>query len=394
MILENNLFGMEIDRRAAEIASFALEMKAREHDPRFFEREIDAHITVFDSVVFDSQELRYIGEIEHNRDLMESLSMLGAVGSLYCPDSSAVADVQRKLRSFNTDGGIFAEASFSRLMAIQSYLGVLASSYHCVITNPPYMTNKNITPSVSNWLSSHYSDERYDLCTCFISRGISFLKTGGYLAEITMQSWMFEASFERFRSALLDANSLSSLAHLGIKAFEGVGNDVVQTAAFVILHDRSSSKATFIKLDDCKDFLKKQSEFFVQKRRYSVNIEGIKRIPGEPLTAYWAPSPLFDAWQDSHKIEEFGDYTGSQNVTGNNNRYLRYFWEVSESSIVPGYWVPYAKGGNFRRYYGNITHVVDWRESTRLPRAPSAFSKLREKTGTSRKQAWISARTS
>lgn len=366
MILQNNLFGLEIDRRAAEIASFALEMKAREYDSRFFEREVDARITVLDPVVFNSQELRFLGRAEQKQALTESLRLLGEIGSLYRPDPDDASVMKLENASFKDDGSIFAKTASAKLRIVLSYLVVLSMSCHCVITNPPYMTNKNLTPSFSSWLSTQYTDERYDLCTCFVTRGLSFLKEGGYLAEITMQSWMFEASFERFRTSMLKRDSLLSLVHLGIKAFEEVGNDVVQTAAFVIRRDNFSSKATFIKLDDCKDYTKKQSEFFEQGRWYSVDTEGIKRIPGEPLTAYWVPSRLFDAWNECHKIEEFGDYTGSQNVTGDNNRYLRLFWEVSQLTVIPGYWVPYAKGGNFRRYYGNIIHVVDWREPARV----------------------------
>ena len=366
MILKNNLVGLEIDRRAAEIASFALGMKAREKDPHFFERDVDASIMVLDPVIFGSQELRLIGRVGQRQSLAEALSLLGEIGSLYHPDSDDVAMVEHEVRNFRSDGSIFAEAASSKLDAVLSYLMILLSSFHCVITNPPYMTSKNLTPAFSSWLSTRYADERHDLCTCFISRGISYLKEGGYLAEITMQSWMFEASFENFRASLLEKNSLSSLIHLGIKAFEGIGNDVIQTAAFVIRRDRFSSKAIFIRLDDCKDYVKKQSEFFEPSRRYAVDTEGIKRIPGEPLTAYWAPRPLFDAWCNCHGIEEYGDYTGSQNVTGDNKRYLRFFWEVSKSFIVPEYWVPYAKGGSFRRYYGNIVHVVDWRGPARL----------------------------
>ena len=365
MILENNLFGLEIDRRAAEIASFALEMKARERDPRWLEKDVDARIVVLEPVVFDSQELQLVKGVGQRVDLLDALALLGEAGSLYIPDTSELSLIKRAIDGAKRDGSIFSDTATKKLETVRGYLEVLSASYHCVITNPPYMTNKNLTPSFSSWLSSRYPEERYDLCTCFISRGLSFVKRSGFLAEITMQSWMFEASFERFRASLLESNSLSSLVHLGIKAFEGIGNDVVQTAAFVIRHDCASPEATFIKLDDCKDYLRKQTEFFEPRRRYFVDMGGIKRIPGEPLTAYWAPRSLFDAWNGCHTIEEFGDYTGSQNVTGDNNRYLRFFWEVSASSIRPGYWVPYAKGGNFRRYYGNIVHVVDWREPAR-----------------------------
>jgi len=365
MILRNNLFGLEIDRRAAEIASFALEMKARERDERFFERDVDANIYVLESVVLESHEAQLVPRLAGRKALMDAMAHLDEIGSLYVPDSNDEAVIERELAYVERDGSLFAESTISKLKVMLSTVKALSGSFYCVIANPPYMTSKNMTAFLSSWLSEQYPDERYDLCTCFISRGTSFARKNGFVAEITMQSWLFEASFERFRKGLLERSALTSLVHLGIKAFEGVGNDVVQTAAFILKNDGDVKEAEFIKLDDCKDYLKKQTEFFAPERHYSVDIEKLKRIPGEPLTAYWAPAPLFEAWNDCHCIEEFGDYTGSQNKTGDNDRYLRFFWEVSSSAIEPGYWIPYAKGGNFRRYYGNIIHVVDWRDSAR-----------------------------
>lgn len=150
MILKNNLVGLEIDRRAAEIASFALGMKAREKDPHFFERDVDASIMVLDPVIFGSQELRLIGRVGQRQSLAEALSLLGEIGSLYHPDSDDVAMVEHEVRNFRSDGSIFAEAASSKLDAVLSYLTILLSSFHCVITNPPYMTSKNLTPAFSS----------------------------------------------------------------------------------------------------------------------------------------------------------------------------------------------------------------------------------------------------
>lgn len=365
LILRNNLFGMEIDGRAAEIAKFALEMKAREKDSRFFKKCVDADVTVLETVIFESGVLSGAGPIAGATELLDAFEHMTEAGSLYVPAPGDMAAVDNAIANLHEDDLIEAIA-ISKLRTMKNVLEALSRKVHCVVANPPYMGSSSFNGWVSGWLRDRYPNEKSDLCTCFIKRSLSLAMANGYSAMITMQSWMFESSFERMRSETISKLYFSSLIQLGIKAFKDIGNDVVQTCAFCLCNTYSDiDRITAVKLDDVKNYEQKQAEFFNKARWYQIDINEIRAIPGMPFSAYWAPKELINAWSDCSYIEQFGTYTGSQNVTGKNDVYVRLHWEVCRSSIKEGYWVPYAKGGSFRRYYGNILHVVDWRQEAR-----------------------------
>lgn len=365
LILRNNLFGMEIDGRAAEIAKFALEMKAREKDSRFFKKCVDADVTVLETVIFESGALSGAGPIAGATELLDAFEHMTEAGSLYVPAPGDMAAVDNAIANLHEDDLIEAIA-ISKLRTMKNVLEALSRKVHCVVANPPYMGSSSFNGWVSGWLRDRYPNEKSDLCTCFIKRSLSLAMANGYSAMITMQSWMFESSFERMRSETISKLYFSSLIQLGIKAFKDIGNDVVQTCAFCLCNTYSDiDRITAVKLDDVKNYEQKQAEFFNKARWYQIDINEIRAIPGMPFSAYWAPKELINAWSDCSYIEQFGTYTGSQNVTGKNDVYVRLHWEVCRSSIKEGYWVPYAKGGSFRRYYGNILHVVDWRQEAR-----------------------------
>lgn len=365
LILQNNLFGMEIDGRAAEIAKFALEMKAREKDPTFFEKHIDANVTVLEPVTFEPGALDGAGPIASATKLLDAFEHMTEVGSLYVPAPGDMAAVNNAIASFSEDD-LLGMGMLRKLRTMQHVLKALSSRVDCVVANPPYMGSSSFNSWVSTWLKAEYPNEKGDLCTCFIKRSLSLAKTTAYSAMITMQSWMFESSYEKMRLDTMSKLYFSSLVQLGIKAFKDIGNDVVQTCAFCLCNSSSTvDRITAIKLDDVKSHEQKQAEFFNKERWYQIDINEIKAIPGMPFSAYWAPKELIGAWANCSYVEQFGTYTGSQNVTGKNDTYVRLHWEVSRSSIKEDYWVPYAKGGSFRRYYGNILHVVDWRQPAR-----------------------------
>lgn len=364
MILSKNLFGFEIDQRAAEIAKFALEMKARNKDAKFFERCIDANITVLNPIRFSEGDLEEAGMLAEHTELLDAFAHLDEIGSLYVPGLSDGIFIDNAIANIQQQSGMYAEATVSLMQQMKELNERLSRKYSVVIANPPYMTSKFFSPELSSYLSKHYKIDKFDLCTCFIQRGIDFAEQGSFVSEITMQSWMFEGTYDKFRNYILATCHIDSLLHLGIKAFKDIGNDVVQTCAFSLSKSDNDATSTFIKLDDCKDYYQKIEEFNNPERAYQVNLHSIAEIPGQPLTAYWAGS-LIDLWEDAKTIEDYGEYTGSQNVTGDNEKYLRLHWEISPDNIRKDYWVPYAKGGSFRRYYGNLLHVIDWREDAR-----------------------------
>lgn len=376
LILQNNLFGMEIDGRAAEIAKFALEMKAREKDTSFFDKHIDANVTVLEPVAFEPGMLEGAGPIASATELLDAFEHMTEVGSLYVSAPGDLVAVDNAIASFSEDD-LLGACMIKKLRTMKDVLEALSRRVDCVVANPPYMGSSSFNAWVSDRFKRLYPNEKGDLCTCFIKRGLSLAKSNGYLAMITMQSWMFEASYEKMRKQTLSKLYFCSLLQLGIKAFKDIGNDVVQTCAFALCNTTSDgNKFIAVKLDELKNYEQKQEGFFDKSLRYCIDISEIRSIPGMPFSSYWAPRELLDAWNCCSYIEEFGTYTGSQNVTGKNEVYVRLHWEVPCSLIGESYWVPYAKGGNFRRYYGNILHVVDWRLPARDFYSTNASSNL------------------
>lgn len=394
LILKNNLSGMEIDARAAEIAKFALEMKAREKDPEFFDKDLDADVCVLEPVSFGEGELAGCELLaEHN--LLDAFAHMTECGSLYVPKATDLPLVEKTVDQLRAKGDMLSQVALSKLESMREILTALSRRFSCVVANPPYMASSSFDAWASSWTKKNYPDEKSDLCTCFIKRGISLGSKKGYIAMITMQSWMFESSFEKLRRGSLANVAFCNLLHLGIKAFKSIGNDVVQTCAFSFSNQIFPEDAfDVIKLDDCKNYELKQEEFFNPDLRYRTSMEDIKSIPGMPFTAYWVSESIVKAWADCSYIEDYGIYTGSQNVTGKNETYLRFFWEVDHDSIQPDYWVPYAKGGNFRRYYGNLLHVIDWREPAREFYRTNSSSNLLDESLWYRKGITYSAVTS
>ena len=197
-ILKNNLFGCDIDKRASSLATFALHMKALLYNKRFFKNPILPNIV----------ELQSYGEFENIKEL----------GSLVKP------------KIINDNDGILGYESKEYKLQKE----ILSSTYHCVITNPPYMGNKKMPDNLKKYLQKHYPDSKSDLFAVFIERGLEFTKEKGFLAMITMQSWMFLSSFEKLRIKLLKNHKIDTLVHLGARAFEEIGGEVVQTVAFVL----------------------------------------------------------------------------------------------------------------------------------------------------------------
>jgi len=190
-----------------------------------------------------------------------------------------------------------------------------------------------------------------------------FVKDNGYTAMINMHGWMFIDSYVDLRYKLLRTKTIINLSHHGIKAFETIGNDVVQTCSFVFKNTYIKDFfATYIRLTDVKDYVKKTTAFFDKEYYYYIKSQSFLLAEGVPF-AYWVPQQFFENYRLGGVLTDFGVLTGTKNVTGNNDRFLRQFWEVDKNNISKSYWVPYSKGGFYNKYWGNITYVADWRKT-------------------------------
>lgn len=375
-IVENNLWGLDIDERAAQLAYFAVMMKARQYDRRFFAHPVQPN-------VYAIQESNWIGgafpfdmgNFLMSKEHQETLNYLiyafhdakeyGSILQLEQRDYAGFIETWELTASQTADKIgllLWYDAIKEAIPELAQIAIALTQKYQVVCTNPPYMGGRSITSKLGDKIQKLYPDGRQDLFAVFIERDFDFLKVNGFSAMITMHSFMFLASFEHLRENFL-RNNLISLVHLGIKAFDEIGNDVVQTASYVVRKtELPKYDSVFSRLVDCKDQSLKQTEFLKHHFLSTNKVADFLRIPGATL-AYWVPETFIENYEKYPALGSMIEMS-SLNKTGDNETYLRYWWEI-DKDCIGGRWIFYSKGGNFRRYYGNIDMVIDWSETAR-----------------------------
>ena len=244
-ILTHNLYGIELDERAGELAAFALTMKACARQRRFFKKRVQPHITVLEKVSFARGELaEYMGHVGRDlltQGLVETLQQFGEAdnfGSLIVPKVGNVADVLKVLEAKGIGDNLLLESTHKQVLSVLRMAEVLSPRYAVVVANPPYMGSKGMNGALSDWARKNYPNSKSDLFAMFIERNLDLTVKGGAVAMITMQSWMFLSSFEALRSRILDQHTILSMAHLGARAFDSIGGEVVSTTAFVLENAR------------------------------------------------------------------------------------------------------------------------------------------------------------
>ena len=240
-ILTHNLYGIELDERAGELAAFALTMKARARQRRFFNKRVKPNITVLEKVSFSREELdEYMGFVGRDlftyglRETLQQFSEADNFGSLIVPKVGNVADVLATLEAKDMAGNLFLAETHQRVLTVLRMAEALGPRYALVVANPPYMGGKGMNGRLSTWAKENYPNSKSDLFAMFIERNLDLTVKGGAVAMITMQSWMFLSSFEALRSRILNQHTILSMAHLGARAFDSIGGEVVSTTAFVL----------------------------------------------------------------------------------------------------------------------------------------------------------------
>lgn len=240
-ILTHNLFGIELDERAGELAAFALTMKARARQRRFFNKRVKPNITVLEKVSFSREELdEYMGHVGRDlfthglRETLQQFSEADNFGSLINPKVGHVADVLATLEAQDMASNLFLAETHRQVLSVLRMAEALTPRYAVVVANPPYMGSKGMNGRLSAWAKETYPNSKSDLFAMFIERNLDLAVKGGAVAMITMQSWMFLSSFEALRSRILNQHTIVSMAHLGARAFDSIGGEVVSTTAFVL----------------------------------------------------------------------------------------------------------------------------------------------------------------
>ena len=371
LVLSRNLHGMEIDPRAAQIARLALAMCARGMDRRFFGRGVQADIAVLAPVALGEGDVPQGSALEKKKDLVDALAHLDEVGSLLAPGEGDLAAIREAIDLIGSDG-LFGSSSRERLQRALETCETLARRHDCVVANPPYMGSSSFGPFMSKWVKKNYPDVKSDLCTCFIERGFNLAKDRGYAAMITMQSWMFLGSFEKMRSSLIEGKSILSMFHLGPRAFDAIGGEVVNVTADVVYNGRAACEGAYVRLVDINGSEAKRQKALEAIRNpdcgwfYRRDAETFRQIPGTPI-AYWALNEEISAFHTMGKVSDSIDVRLGM-TTADNNLFLRRWWEPSnakctfqsESPEDVIKWCPYNKGGDFRKWYGNRTFVINW----------------------------------
>lgn len=392
LILTKNLYGIEIDERAAELAAFALSMKAIKGDPnaegnnrrRFFRNPIKPNICRLENITFNDAELDeyfdFVGRDLFTQDLRATLKEFEEAdnfGSLIQPTLKNATDVLNVLEAKDVSGQLFLAETHQRVLRVINQADYLSQKYHIVVANPPYMGSNGMNGRLSSYAKENYPDSKSDLFAMFMERALLLSIKTGMMAMINMQSWMFSSSFEKLRSKLLASSTILSMAHLGERAFDTIGGAIVSTTAFVIqnAHYTSNKKGDYLRLIEGnseaeKKALIKEAIFNpASGLLYRISTEDFGRIPGSPIT-YWISRKIFSTFDTGVLLKDIAcPRVGLQ--TNDNPRFIRDWFEVCFTRIGFGHdqesaklskkkWFPYDKGGEYRKWYGNNNFVLNW----------------------------------
>lgn len=380
-IVEHNLYGLDIDDRAAQMAYFVVMMKGCHYDSRFLRRRLNPHVyAIQESGELTADALGRLGKQESTaRTLLDTFKNAKEYGSILQPkvtlaELDALQEQLREVDGASDMGSLTDQLVAGQIVNVLYPLieqaRMLVQKYDVVVTNPPYMGASNMNPRLNDFIKNHYPDSKSDLFAVFIERCAQMDKRGGYQAMITQHAWMFLSSFEKLRAKLQLIDTVN-MAHLGARGFDEIGGEVVQTTSFVMRSSHTKGyKGTYCRLID-GDSEKAKAEMFVSgENRYVIEQSDFSKISGEPI-AYWASETLRSILASETKLKNLGRVTLGMR-TGDNTRFLRLWHEVSidkfcynadsaESAQSSGAkWFPYNKGGEFRKWYGNTESVVNW----------------------------------
>ena len=375
-IVEHNLYGLDIDDRAAQMAYFVVMMKGCHYDSRFLRRHLNPHVyAIQESGELTADALGRLGKQESTaRALLDGFKNAKEYGSILQPKVTlAELDaLQEQLREVDgaSDVGSFTDQFVAGqllrvLCPLVEQARMLVQKYDVVVTNPPYMGGSGMNARLSDYVKKVYPDSKSDLFAVFIERCAQMDKRGGYQAMITQHAWMFLSSFEKLRAKLQLIDTVN-MAHLGARGFDEIGGEVVQTTSFVMRSSHTKGyKGTYCRLID-GDSEKAKAEMFVSgENRYVAEQDNFSKIPGSPV-AYWVSAEIYQEYVKGLLKNRATTKQGFK--TGDNERFLRFWFEPSiekESlyyKIEGRKWYPCTKGGDFRRWYGNLEYVVDWEE--------------------------------
>lgn len=367
-IVRNNLYGLDIDERASQLAYFAVMMKACQYDRRFLSRGIQPHVyAIMESNRFDPHMIDFF--TDGRKELKSAIDSLisdlhdakeyGSILDVKPVDFPALYARFDEIRNGNPN--LYTHQILGELLPFVQVAEAMAQKYHVVVTNPPYMGSSGMGGKLSEFIKKNYPDSKSDLFAVFMECWNRHIVPTGFNCMVTMQSWMFLSSFEKMRENILENYTINNLMHM-----ENMVLGIAFGTAVTNIRNRrlENYRGTYhqIKLEDIVDGI--PTEFPAMKNRFAQTSQSnFSKIPGSPM-AYWASDRIRDAFKSDSLYDK--SFSPSQNVTGNNGKYVREHWEL-ESEKIGGYdsWIFYCKGGGYRKWWGNLEEVVNWTPSAR-----------------------------
>ena len=373
-ILKNNLFGLDIDDRAAQLAYFAVMMKARQYDRRLLTRGMQPNIyAIRESDGIPAMTIEYFhkndpklkADIESIVTEMRDAKEYGSILNITPVD---FVGLYARFDEIRNDINMMQMSALDELLPLVKCAELLAQKYDVVVTNPPYMAISNAGAKVNDYVKKNFPNSKADMFAVFIERCGQMAKKNGYQAMITQHAWMFLSSFEKLRTKLLEVD-IVNMAHLGARAFEEIGGEVVQTTSFVIRKSHIADfKGEYCRLIEPTTQQGKEDMFLSGENRYAADQSNFSKIPGSPV-AYWVNASILTAYEQGNLIGDSADVKIGMG-TGKNEIFVREWWEVFYTKIdfslktindlaeSNGRYFPYNKGGEFRLWFGNLQEVL------------------------------------
>lgn len=378
-IVEHNLYGLDIDDRAAQMAYFVVMMKGCHYDSRFLRRRLNPHVyAIQESGELTADALGRLGKQESTaRTLLDTFKNAKEYGSILQPkvtlaELDALQEQLREVDGASDMGSLTDQLVAGQIVNVLYPLieqaRMLVQKYDVVVTNPPYMGASNMNPRLNDFIKNHYPDSKSDLFAVFIERCAQMDKRGGYQAMITQHAWMFLSSFEKLRAKLQLIDTVN-MAHLGARGFDEIGGEVVQTTSFVMRSSHTKGyKGTYCRLID-GDSEKAKAEMFVSgENRYVAEQDNFSKIPGSPI-GYWISNTILNDYDRAILAGKIAQFKHGMS-TGKNEAVVRLWYEVAFENIKfdakshddlyesNKKYVPYNKGGEYRKWYGNKAYVL------------------------------------
>lgn len=377
-IIENNIWGLDIDERASQLAYFSVMMKACQYDRRFLTRKIQPHVyAINDSNRIDVNCIEYFSD--GRADLRNAIDILIDVfkdaknfGSLIRVSDVNFKDLYQRIDEIRnetnpTTSSLLVMESFPEFIQVAE---ALAQKYHVVVTNPPYMGSAGMGKDLFNYIKKNYPDSKSDLFAVFIEKCIEMADNQRYISMITQHSWMFLSDYKKLRAKTMLTDTVNMI-HLGSRAFDEIGGEVVQTTAFVLQKCCINKyNGVYCRLLEPSSEQGKKEMFLSKKNRFVSNQLNFDKIPGSPI-AYWVSHRVLDLFEKCKSLDQYAQPRQGM-ATCNNDKYLRMWYEPSIDKIGFGFhsnkeavesgkkWFPYHKGGGYRKWYGNLFYVVNW----------------------------------